>query len=108
MPIADEREDGTLAGCRRYADSSVYARDAGQGEVRSADGTFVVPAGADLGDVLIGDLVAAGVTEVRVRSRADLRVGARHLRHVLRPLAGHRQARGRRRGGRHHRGAVDR
>ena len=40
--------------------------------------------------------------------RADLRVAARHLRHLLRPVAGDRQAGGRRRGGRHHRRPVDR
>ena len=40
--------------------------------------------------------------------RADLRRQDRHLREVLRPLAGHRQARRHRRGGRHHRRPVDR
>ena len=40
--------------------------------------------------------------------RADLRRQDRHLRQVLRPLAGHRQARRHRRGRRHHRGPVDR
>ena len=40
--------------------------------------------------------------------RAHLHVGHRHLRHVLRPLDGHRQAGGRRRGGRHRGGAVHR
>ena len=40
--------------------------------------------------------------------RPHLRVAARHLRHLLRPLARHRQAGGRRRGGRHHRRPVDR
>ena len=39
---------------------------------------------------------------------ADLREQGRHLRHLLRPLAGDRQARRRRRGGRHHRRPVDR
>ncbi len=37
-----------------------------------------------------------------------LREPGRHLREVLRPLAGHRQARRHRRGRRHHLGAVDR
>jgi DNA-directed RNA polymerase subunit beta' len=40
--------------------------------------------------------------------RAHLRVAAGHLRDLLRPLPGVRQARGRRRGGRHHRRPVDR
>jgi DNA-directed RNA polymerase subunit beta' len=39
---------------------------------------------------------------------AHLRQQGRHLRAVLRPLAGHRQARRHRRGRRHHRGPVDR
>ena len=34
------------------------------------------PAGSDLGDVLIEELVTRGVSEVRVRSRAHLRVGS--------------------------------
>ena len=38
----------------------------------------------------------------------DLRGQDRHVRQVLRPLAGHRQARRHRRGRRHHRGPVDR
>ena len=40
--------------------------------------------------------------------RAGLRGQDRRLRQVLRPVAGHRQAGGRRRGGRHRRRAVDR
>ncbi|MFL6223623.1 MAG: DNA-directed RNA polymerase subunit beta', partial [Actinomycetes bacterium] len=36
-------------------------------EVRDADGNVVVAKGADLGDMLIDRLVAAGVTDVRVR-----------------------------------------
>ena len=40
--------------------------------------------------------------------RADLRLQGRHLRDLLRPLAGHRQDRRRRRGGRHHRRPVHR
>ena len=39
---------------------------------------------------------------------AHLRLEGRHLRHLLRPLAGHRQAGRRRRGHRHHRRSVDR
>ena len=40
--------------------------------------------------------------------RPDLREQGQHLRAVLRAVAGDRQARGRRRGGRHHRRPVDR
>src|SRR4028119_934995 len=52
--IADEMADGTLA-VRTYADSSVYARTLAK-EVTSKDGKLVVPAGSDLGDVLIAAL----------------------------------------------------
>ena len=57
---------------------------------------------------LIDALVAAGVPRGPGPQRAHLREQGRHLRGLLRPLAGHRQARRRRRGGRHHRRPVDR
>ncbi|MDP9218933.1 MAG: DNA-directed RNA polymerase subunit beta', partial [Actinomycetota bacterium] len=74
MPIGEER-DGTLV-VRAYADSSVYARTLAR-EVTSEDGSYTVPAGADLGDVLIGELVEHGIKEVRLRSvlTCDSRVG---------------------------------
>ena len=57
----------------------------------------------------IDELVEAGRRRgPRSAQRADLRGQGRHLRQVLRPLAGHRQAGRRRRGGRHHRRPVDR
>jgi len=73
--IADTMADGTLA-VRAYADSSVYARTLAK-EVTSADKKLVVPAGSDLGDVLIAALVSAGISEVRLRSvlTCDSRVG---------------------------------
>ena len=37
-------------------------------DVTGEDGTVLASAGADVGDVLIGELVAAGVTEIKVRS----------------------------------------
>ena len=64
--------------------------------------------GTDLGDVLIGALIGAGVETVRVRCVLTCESQGRHLRGLLRPLAGHRQDRRRRRGGRHHRRPVDR
>jgi len=75
MRIADEGPEGVLS-VRSYADSSVYARTLAK-EVTSEDGSLVVPAGSDLGDVLIGQLVAAGVRDVRLRSvlTCDSRVG---------------------------------
>ena len=90
----------------RTSRTRVYAADAGRRRRGRRHG--LPPAGTDLGDVLIDTLVAAGVEEVRVRSRADLRVRGRGLRGLLRPFAGDRQARRHRRGGRHHRRPVDR
>src|SRR3954467_2382681 len=49
-----------------HVETSVYARSLAAG-VGAADGTLVAQAGADLGDVLIGQLVDAGVSEVKVR-----------------------------------------
>ena len=72
------------------------------------DGTVIAQAGADLGDVLIADAGRRRRVRGQGPLRAHLRVAAGHLRHLLRPLAGDRQARGRRRGGRHHRRPVDR
>ena len=51
---------------------------------------------------------AAGVDEVKVRTRADLRHALRHLRQVLRPRPRPRRPGQRRRGGRRDRRAVDR
>ncbi|MFN8082369.1 MAG: DNA-directed RNA polymerase subunit beta' [Kineosporiaceae bacterium] len=64
MPIAVEAADGL----RRHDDveTSVYARSSA--EDVSVDGQVVVPAGTDLGDVIINDLVAKGVTSIKVRS----------------------------------------
>jgi DNA-directed RNA polymerase subunit beta' len=49
-----------------YVETSVYARQLA--EDVEIDGTVVAPTGTDLGDVLIDELIARGVTEVRVRS----------------------------------------
>ena len=105
MPIAEAAADGSLSRTARR-DQRLRAH-AGRGR-RRPTATVLAQAGADIGDVLIDTLVAAGVGEIRVRSRADLRVRHRRLRDVLRPLARHRQARRRRRGGRHRRRPVDR
>jgi DNA-directed RNA polymerase subunit beta' len=65
MKIAVKGSDGAL---RRTDDveTSVYARAATQDIV--VDGDLLVKAGTDLGDQIIGDLIARGVTEVKVRS----------------------------------------
>ncbi len=105
MPIAVETPDG---GLRRHDDveTSVYARSSAEDVV--VDGEVVVPAPHRPGrrhhrrpglPRRPRDPGALG---------ADLRVQGRHLRDLLRPLAGRRQARRHRRGGRHRRGAVDR
>ncbi|MBL8929859.1 MAG: DNA-directed RNA polymerase subunit beta' [Kineosporiaceae bacterium] len=69
MPIAVEitGEDGKPA-LRRHDDveTSVYARSSA--EDVAVDGTVVVPAGTDLGDVIINDLVSRGVSSIKVRS----------------------------------------
>jgi len=65
LRIASPSADGRLIKDVN-AETSVYARMLA--EDVTADGEVVAPAGADLGDVLIDDLVARGVSEVRVRS----------------------------------------
>ncbi len=49
-----------------HAETSVYARTLAEAAV-DGSGNVVVPAGTDLGDVLMDTLVAAGVPEVKVR-----------------------------------------
>ena len=103
--IASAAADGRLVK-DGHAETSVYARVLA--EDVEVDGTVVAAAGADLGDVLIDELVARGRFRGAGALGADLRVAARHLCQLLRPLVGHRQAGRRRRGGRHHRRPVDR
>ncbi|SNU02023.1 DNA-directed RNA polymerase subunit beta' [Ruaniaceae bacterium KH17] len=65
LPIATS-EGGTV----RRADTvetSVYSRTLAA-DVTDADGNVIAEAGIDVGDVVINKLVAAGVTEVKVRS----------------------------------------
>ncbi len=65
MPIAVQAADGAL---REHDDveTSVYARTLAEDVVH--DGATLAEAGMDLGDVVIDALIAAGVTEVKVRS----------------------------------------
>jgi len=65
MVIATKLADGSL---RRAEDveSSVYSRNLAEDVV--VEGKVLVQAGADMGDVAIGELVRHGVTEVKVRS----------------------------------------
>ena len=105
--IGDRLEDGTVVKAE-YAETSAYARTAA-----------VDIAHPDTGEVLVtprrGPRRRQDRRARRGRDRggqgplrADLRRQDRHLREVLRPVAGDRQARRHRRGRRHHRGPVDR
>ncbi len=66
MPIAHKAADGTLVK-DAHVETSVYARTLAE-DATDDSGKAVVPAGADLGDVVIDELIAAGVTSVKVRS----------------------------------------
>ncbi len=66
LPIARTSEDGTLV-LDDDVENSVYARTLATDAV-NADGEIVAEAGVDVGDVIIGKLVKAGVTEIKVRS----------------------------------------
>jgi DNA-directed RNA polymerase subunit beta' len=48
-------------------ETTAYARTTAE-DVVGADGEVVAPAGTDLGDVKIAELVAAGISEVKIRS----------------------------------------
>ncbi len=65
MPIAKENSAGTLVRLDNI-DTSVYSRNLAEDVVVGK--VTVGAAGSDIGDVLIGALIAAGVSEVRVRS----------------------------------------
>jgi DNA-directed RNA polymerase subunit beta' len=65
LVIAAPAADGKLVK-DGHAETSVYARVLA--EDVEADGAVVAAGGSDLGDVLIDELVARGVSEVRVRS----------------------------------------
>ena len=66
---ADRRSTTPTARCAEHDDveTSVYARTLAEDVVGRRQGRSP-PAGTDLGDVLIDELVAAGVAEVKVRS----------------------------------------
>lgn len=64
--IAVPAEDGTLIADEQL-DTTVYARTLAR-DIVDAEGNVIVAAGTDLGDVVIEKLIAAGVTEVVVRS----------------------------------------
>jgi DNA-directed RNA polymerase subunit beta' len=65
--IGVKREDGTVRKDDN-AETAAYARTAAVDVVHPGTGEVLATAGEDLGDVRIGELVAAGVEEVSVRS----------------------------------------
>jgi DNA-directed RNA polymerase subunit beta' len=65
LPIATE-EAGTVVAADNV-ETTVYGRTLAS-DVTAPDGTVLAEAGSDVGDVLIEKLVAAGITEVKVRS----------------------------------------
>ncbi|HEX5088468.1 MAG TPA: DNA-directed RNA polymerase subunit beta', partial [Nocardioides sp.] len=65
--IGVKREDGTVRKDDNV-ETSAYARTAAVDVTHPTTGEVLVSAGEDLGDVRIGELVAAGVEEVTVRS----------------------------------------
>ena len=105
LTIASPAADGTLVK-DVYVETSVYARTLAE-DVK-VGGKVLATAGVDLGDVMIETLVERRSLRGSRSVGAHLRVAVGHVRVLLRPLAGHRQAGGRRRGGRHHRRPVDR
>jgi len=66
LPIAEADANGVLVR-DEDVENSVYARTLAADAV-DANGTVVAIAGSDVGDVLIDQLVEAGVTEIKVRS----------------------------------------
>ncbi|NHC15195.1 DNA-directed RNA polymerase subunit beta' [Motilibacter deserti] len=76
MRIADRSADGSKLVRAENVETSVYSRNLAEPAV-GPDGTEVAPANTDLGDVVIGRLVDAGVETVKVRSvlTCDSKVG---------------------------------
>ena len=66
VKLAERQPDGTLVR-EPHIETSAYARTVAQ-DVLDADGNVLVEKGRDLGDPQIEALLAAGITEVKVRS----------------------------------------
>ncbi|CAB4696469.1 unannotated protein [freshwater metagenome] len=65
--IGERRPDGTVVK-HENAETAAYARTAASDIAHPESGEVLATAGEDLGDVKIGELVAAGIIEVKVRS----------------------------------------
>ncbi len=74
--IGERREDGTVVK-HENAETAAYARTSAVEVTHPETGDVLAGAGEDLGDVKIGELVAAGIEEVKVRSvlTCDARTG---------------------------------
>ena len=74
--IGERREDGTVVK-HENAETAAYARTSAVEVTHPETGEVLAGAGEDLGDVKIGELVAAGIEEVKVRSvlTCDARTG---------------------------------
>jgi len=75
LPVATPGPDGVLR-LHERVETSIYARTLAA-DVTAKDGTIIAKAGLDLGDMLIAEVIKAGVTEVKVRSvlTCESRVG---------------------------------
>ncbi len=65
--IGERLEDGTVVK-HEYVETSAYARTAAEAITHPETGEVLAEAGEDLGDVKIGQLIAAGIDIVKVRS----------------------------------------
>jgi len=65
--IGDRLEDGSVVK-HEYVETSAYARTAAEAITHPETGEVLAEAGEDLGDVKIGQLIAAGIDVVKVRS----------------------------------------
>ncbi|HEX5862449.1 MAG TPA: DNA-directed RNA polymerase subunit beta', partial [Nocardioides sp.] len=74
--IGERREDGSVVK-HENAETAAYARTSAVDVTHPETGDVLAGAGEDLGDVKIGELVAAGIDEVKVRSvlTCDARTG---------------------------------
>ncbi len=66
ISIAAPNREGNLVRAQ-HVETSVYARTLAT-DIEAKDGSVLAPAGTDLGDVVIDQLIASGVDEVRVKS----------------------------------------
>ncbi|MEU4361429.1 DNA-directed RNA polymerase subunit beta' [Promicromonospora sp. NPDC023987] len=75
LPVAEKLPDGSLIPDDRV-ETSIYSRTFAT-EVVGADGNVIATAGSDAGDVIIDQVIAAGIESVKVRSvlTCESRVG---------------------------------